>query len=99
MNKICENCKIEFSCESSNPKQSCWCFSLPVIKLPKNKFKDCLCKNCLLSFQNESDQNLEAKAIMLEEDYYFENGLMVLTETFLKKRGFCCKNGCRHCPY
>ncbi|MBA2495004.1 MAG: hypothetical protein H0V31_09965 [Acidobacteria bacterium] len=18
---------------------------------------------------------------------------------FLKKRGYCCKNGCRHCPY
>ena len=32
-------------------------------------------------------------------DYYFENGLMVLTAHFLKKRGFCCKNDCRHCPY
>jgi hypothetical protein len=32
-------------------------------------------------------------------DYYFENGLMVLTEQFLRKRGYCCQNGCRHCPY
>ncbi len=32
-------------------------------------------------------------------DYYFENGLMVLTERFLKERGYCCDNGCRHCPY
>ncbi len=32
-------------------------------------------------------------------DYYFENGFMVLTEVFLKKRGYCCGNGCRHCPY
>jgi hypothetical protein len=32
-------------------------------------------------------------------DYYFENGLMVLTGHFLKKRGYCCGNGCRHCPY
>ncbi len=32
-------------------------------------------------------------------DYYFEDGLMVLTEHFLKKRGYCCGNGCRHCPY
>jgi len=32
-------------------------------------------------------------------DYYFENGFMVLTELFLKKRGYCCGNGCRHCPY
>lgn len=32
-------------------------------------------------------------------DFYFENGLMVLTEHFLKKRGYCCGNNCRHCPY
>jgi hypothetical protein len=32
-------------------------------------------------------------------DFYFENGLMVLTAIFLKKRGYCCGNGCRHCPY
>ncbi len=32
-------------------------------------------------------------------DFYFENGFMILTEHFLKKRGYCCKNGCRHCPY
>ncbi|RYY47746.1 MAG: hypothetical protein EOO06_11870 [Chitinophagaceae bacterium] len=34
------------------------------------------------------------------EDYYFnEAGLMVLTETFHLKKGFCCGNGCIHCPY
>ena len=33
------------------------------------------------------------------EDYYMENNLFVLTENFLRKRGFCCQNGCRHCPY
>ena len=32
-------------------------------------------------------------------DYYYENGLMVLTALFLLKRGYCCGNGCRHCPY
>ncbi|MCC6327352.1 MAG: hypothetical protein IT174_02470 [Acidobacteria bacterium] len=32
-------------------------------------------------------------------DYYFENGLMVLTGEFLRKRGYCCGSGCRHCPY
>ena len=32
-------------------------------------------------------------------DYYYENGLMVLTAHFLLKRGYCCGNGCRHCPY
>lgn len=32
-------------------------------------------------------------------DYYIENGLYVFTEYYLEKRGYCCKNGCRHCPY
>ncbi|MBA2619906.1 MAG: hypothetical protein H0U87_01760 [Acidobacteria bacterium] len=32
-------------------------------------------------------------------DYYFENGLMVLTERFLLKRGYCCRSGCRNCPF
>ena len=32
-------------------------------------------------------------------DYYFENGLMILTAAFLVKRGYCCGNGCRNCPY
>ncbi len=32
-------------------------------------------------------------------DFYFEGGYMVLTEKFLRQRGYCCDNGCRHCPY
>jgi len=33
-------------------------------------------------------------------DYYLnEQGLMVLTEKFHRDRGYCCGNGCRHCPY
>jgi len=38
----------------------------------------------------------------LEEgiDYYYnERGLMVLTEAYHLKRGNCCGNGCKHCPY
>jgi hypothetical protein len=31
--------------------------------------------------------------------YYDERGLMVLTESYLRRRGYCCDNGCRHCPY
>jgi 5'(3')-deoxyribonucleotidase len=32
-------------------------------------------------------------------DYYSENGYKVFTKAFLLKRGFCCKNGCRHCAW
>jgi hypothetical protein len=26
-------------------------------------------------------------------------GLFVLTAAYLRERGYCCGNGCRHCPY
>lgn len=32
-------------------------------------------------------------------DYVFEDDLMILTANFLLKRGYCCQNGCRNCPY
>ncbi len=39
------------------------------------------------------------KNSQMQPDFYFENGFIVFTETFLRKRGYCCKSGCRHCPY
>jgi len=33
------------------------------------------------------------------EDFYREGPYVVFTEKFLKKRGYCCESGCRHCPY
>ncbi|WP_165372116.1 DUF5522 domain-containing protein [Emticicia agri] len=36
---------------------------------------------------------------LTQEDYYIEGGLMVFTEIYHKKREYCCKSGCRHCPY
>jgi hypothetical protein len=33
-------------------------------------------------------------------DYYIlPNGLLVFTEAYLSNRGYCCGNGCLHCPY
>ena len=34
-----------------------------------------------------------------EDFYYNEEGLMVLTKKYHLERGYCCGNGCRHCPY
>jgi hypothetical protein len=33
------------------------------------------------------------------EDFYLEGAVMVFTARFLLRRGYCCENGCRHCPY
>jgi hypothetical protein len=44
--------------------------------------------------------NRSAEALLIGgEDYYVENGLMVLTARYLLRRGYCCEQGCRHCPY
>jgi len=26
-------------------------------------------------------------------------GLLVMTADYLRSRGWCCRSGCRHCPY
>jgi hypothetical protein len=31
--------------------------------------------------------------------YYNEQGLMVLTAKYHLERGYCCSNGCKHCPF
>ncbi len=34
------------------------------------------------------------------DDYYLnDEGLMVFTESYHRKRGYCCNSGCKHCPW
>lgn len=40
------------------------------------------------------------KNLLEGEDFYYNaDGYVVLTEKFHLERGYCCGNGCRHCPY
>lgn len=34
-----------------------------------------------------------------EDFYYNDQGYIVLTQQFHLKKGYCCGNGCKHCPY
>jgi Family of unknown function (DUF5522) len=38
---------------------------------------------------------------LIEGIHYYinETGLIVLTQTYHLERGYCCGNGCKHCPY
>jgi urocanate hydratase len=37
---------------------------------------------------------------LLDGDFYMSSeGYLIFTEQFLLRRGYCCKNGCKHCPY
>ena len=56
--------------------------------MSKNKGKVSIRKN--KNYQMPTDGN---------EDYYYEKGFMVFTAAYHLKRGYCCKNLCRHCPY
>ena len=33
------------------------------------------------------------------EDFYWEDGLVILSPAFLLRRGKCCKSRCKNCPY
>jgi len=38
--------------------------------------------------------------LVKDEDYYIlPDGRYVMTAAYLTKRGYCCGNGCMHCPY
>jgi len=40
------------------------------------------------------------KPKLLPSDFYYDNqGRMVMTESYHKRRGSCCGSGCLHCPY
>ena len=47
----------------------------------------------------ESGSTGEIVPLVENEDYYLENGLMVLTARYHLRRGYCCEQGCRHCPF
>ena len=48
---------------------------------------------------NSPEEHERPRKLVEGKDFYFENGLMVLTAEFLAARGYCCESGCRHCPY
>lgn len=45
--------------------------------------------------KNNNNPNILIEA----QHFYIENGLYVFTSIYLLERGYCCKCGCRHCPY
>jgi hypothetical protein len=50
--------------------------------------------------EKKTKNKQESNRGLLKEDFYLnEQGFMVFTEAYHLKRGYCCKNGCKHCPY
>jgi hypothetical protein len=41
-----------------------------------------------------------AQELIQGEDFYYnEQGYVVLTKKYHLNKGYCCGNGCTHCPY
>ncbi len=97
--KSCIQCQQNFSCSFGDPQGKCWCMDMPNYA-GADLNQDCLCPSCLqLRLQRQDKTLCEQEVLQESRDFYFENGLMVLSEAYLIRRGYCCQNGCRNCPY
>lgn len=83
-------------------KGLCWCerVTFPeelLHRLPEeSRGRACVCRACVMeALQARPDPRPDP------DDYYWESGTgrMVLTGKYLLRRGYCCGNGCRHCPW
>jgi 2-iminoacetate synthase ThiH len=41
----------------------------------------------------------ESPTLVEGEDFYREGAAVVFTAHYHLRRGYCCENGCRHCPF
>lgn len=41
----------------------------------------------------------EKSKLVEGDDFYVEGAAIVFTARYHLRRGHCCANGCRHCPY
>jgi Family of unknown function (DUF5522) len=49
---------------------------------------------------NNDFSSFTERGKLAPEDFYTTpDGYIVFTEQYHLKRGYCCKSGCKHCPY
>jgi hypothetical protein len=91
-------------CTAAVYKGPCWCLQVEIPEVllnqipPAARGKACLCRDCVTAF-HRTRLEAPARPELRPGDFYFANGLMVFTAEYHLRRGYCCGNGCRHCPY
>jgi Family of unknown function (DUF5522)/Cysteine-rich CWC len=91
-------------CTSATYKGPCWCARVKIpeefiARIPaESRNQACICRACVMKFHCDQ-ANSEAASKILPGDFYFAGGLMVFTAAHHLRRGYCCDQGCRHCPY
>src|ERR1700722_4661917 len=89
-------------CTADAYKGPCWCTKVKIpeeliAQIPADlRNKACICRDCVTKYHRERNA---AVPKILPGDFYFEGGLMVFTAAYHLRRGYCCGNGCRCCPY
>jgi hypothetical protein len=49
---------------------------------------------------NNEMSGFQKKNTLMQEEYYLsKEGFIIFTEAYHLKRGYCCKSGCKHCPF
>jgi len=92
LDKNCPKCGVSFSCGASSAR--CWCQNYPAITPVDGS--DCLCPECL----DAVIRSRQPRSPLVEgDDYYLEGAAVVFTAAYHLRRGYCCGNRCRHCPY
>ena len=103
----CPLCGQANDCRLCTPhpyKGPCWCahVEIPDALLaqvpPELRNKTCLCRECVMRFHRTKPDAVAAHKLRPGE-FYFEAGLLVFTAEYHLRRGYCCGNSCRHCPY
>jgi len=113
--KNCSICQKEFTCGTTQTGESCWCTNYPTIMpvgLEQDcRCPTCLARVIGKRIEEQIHSKNHEEMIVLAEqyknnhppiehiDYTIEDGLQVFSHWHHLKRGSCCGNDCRHCPY
>ena len=113
--KICPDCQEPFVCEVGNEQGCWCMQLPPVLPVGKgNKClcPDCLSSQIktalranpgrVITFLRKNAEKTRPEEGPFRQglDYYInEDGFWVFTTFYHLKKGYCCQNGCKHCPY
>lgn len=113
--KRCSACNVVLVCGSSQAGEPCWCEAYPAIMPADDQqdclCPDCLGKAITERVAEFIDASGQPEQIAVARqyrgndkliqgiDYLIENDQYVFTQWYHLKRGSCCGNGCKNCPY
>lgn len=78
---------------------TCWCQKVEIPAVLAGKVGatgSCLCRGCIAEHRKQTRWMPRAEP---SEIYQDAAGRLVFRAAYHLRRGYCCGNGCRHCPY